>query len=157
MKKMLCAAAIGLLVVTASHAVGLSSTGEGGYSGTFSSNVNGSFIDAFSFDPASVAGVVKIELTPSGPANFFTALLNGQGFSYLPENGSMSFEFEGIVTADQPLQLQVFGFGGDASTLTPMDAAYSGSITISSIPEPSTLALLIAGLSVVALSARRRN
>lgn len=157
MKKMLCAATIGLLAVTASHAVTLTPTGGGGYTGTFASNVDGSFTDTFTFDPSSVAGDVKIDLTPSGPVNFFTALLNDQGFSYLPESSGPSFDFEGIVTADQPLQLQVFGFAGDASTLTAMDASYSGSITIAAVPEPAMLALLFAGLGVVTLSARRKR
>ncbi len=157
MKKLLCAAAIGLLTATASQAVTLTSTGGGGYMGTFTSNVDGSFIDTFTFTPASVAGDVKIDLTPTGPVNFFTALLNDQGFSFLRENGKTSFDFEGIVAADQPLQLQVFGFAGDASSLSAMAASYAGSITISAIPEPNSYLLLLAGVAaVVSAKVRRR-
>lgn len=157
MKKLLCVAAMGLLTVTASQAVTLTSTASGGYTGTFTSNVDGSFIDTFTFTPASVAGDVKIDLTPTGPVNFFTALLNGQGFSYLPEDGKASFDFEGIVAADQPLQLQVFGFAGDASSLSAMAASYAGTITVSAIPEPSSYLLLLAGVAAVASAKVRRR
>lgn len=157
MNKLLCAATISLLSATASQAVTLTSTGGGGYTGTFTSNVDGSFLDTFTFTPASVAGEVKIDLTPTGPVNFFTALLNGQGFSYLPENGKASFDFEGVVAADQPLQLQVFGFAGDASSLSAMEASYTGNISISAIPEPNTYLLLLAGVAaVVSAKVRRR-
>ena len=156
MKKMLCAAVIGLLTATASQAVTLTSTGGGGYTGSFTSNVDGSFIDMFTFTPTSVAGDVKIELTPTRPVTFFTALLNDQGFSFLPENGKTSFDFEGIVAAGQPLQLQVFGFAGDASSLSAMAASYTGNISISAIPEPDSYLLLLAGVAVL-LSAKVRR
>jgi len=156
MKKMLYAAVIGLLTATASQAVTLTSTGGGGYTGSFTSNVDGSFIDMFTFTPTSVAGDVKIELTPTRPVTFFTALLNDQGFSFLPENGKTSFDFEGIVAAGQPLQLQVFGFAGDASSLSAMAASYTGNISISAIPEPDSYLLLLAGVAVL-LSAKVRR
>lgn len=157
MKRMLVATAIGLLAASSTQAVTLTSTGGGGYTGSFTSNVDGSFIDTFTFSPGSVAGDVKIDLTPTGPANFFTALLNGQGFSYLPESGNTSFIFEGVVTADQPLELQVFGFAGDASTLSAMAASYAGTVTISAVPESSTWLLLVAGVAVgVGAQVRRR-
>jgi len=156
MKRLMCTAALALLAVGSSHAaVTLMPTGTGGYTGTFVSNPDGSFLDTFTFTPAAVAGDVKVELTPSGPVNFFTALLNGQGFSYLPESGATTFDFEAVVGTDQPLQLQVFGFSGDASTLTAAPGSFVGTITVSSIPEPTGLWLLSTGLMVMAAVARR--
>lgn len=157
MKQLICAAALGLLFSTASQAVTLVPSGGGGYTGTFVSNADGSFLDTFTFTPASIAGDVKIDLTPTGPITFFTALLNGQGFGYLPESGSTSFDFEAIVGTDQPLQLQVFGFSGDASTLSAMAGSYSGTITISAVPEPANLALLLAGAAMAAGLAWKRR
>ena len=163
MKKLICAAALGLLFATASEvtnaseAVTLLSTQGGGYTGTFSSSPNGNFLDTFTFTPTTVAGEVTIGLTSTGPVTFFTALLNGQGFSYLPELGSKSFDFKAVVGTDQPLQLLVTGFSGDASTLSPMPGSYMGSITISAVPEPATVALWLAGVVFVqALIWRRR-
>lgn len=155
MKRLMSAAALGLLFATSSQAVTLVPTGGGGYTGTFVSNPDGSFLDTFTFTPASVAGDVKIDLTPTGPVNFFTALLNGQGFSFLPESGKTTFNFEAVVGTDQPLQLQVFGFSGDASTLSPMAGSYAGTITISAVPEPANLALLLAGAAIVGAAASR--
>ena len=154
MTKLICAAALGLLVAASSQAaVTLVPTG-GGYTGTFVSNPDGSFIDTFTFTTAFVAGDVKVDLAPTGPVNFFTALLNGQGFSFLPESGASSFDFEAVVGTDQPLQLQVFGFSGDASTLTAMAGSYVGTITVSTVPEPASLWLLSLGLAGVAAAVR---
>ncbi len=156
MKKLMCAAALGLLVAASSQAaVTLVPTGGGGYTGTFVSNPDGSFLDTFTFAPSAVAGDVKVDLAPTGPVNFFTALLNGQGFAFLPESGATSFDFEAVVGTDQPLQLQVFGFSGDATTLTAMAGSYTGTITVTPVPEPASLWLLSIGLAGVAAAARR--
>lgn len=164
MKKLICAAALGLLFVTASEVtyasdvVTLVPTQGGGYTGTFGLNANGIFQDTFTFLPTTFAGEVMIDLKATGPVTFFTALLNRQGFSYLPENGNKSFDFKAVVGTDQPLQLLVSGFSGDASTLTAMPGSYAGSISISAVPEPASVALWLAGLVFVqSLVWRRRT
>jgi len=164
MKKLICAAALGLLfanaseVANAADVVTLVSTPGGGYTGTFAKNSNGNFLDTFTFTPTTVAGEVMIDLTPTGPVTFFTALLNGQGFSYLPEQGSKSFNFKAVVGTDQPLELLVTGFSGDASTLSAMPGSYAGSISVSAVPEPASVALWLAGVVFVqALVWRRRT
>ena len=65
--------------------------------------------------------------------------------------------FNAAVTSDQPLQLLVTGYAGDASTLTPADASYRGEFTISAVPEPQNFELLLAGLGVAAAVAWRRR
>lgn len=128
---------------------------------TFKRPVSGLFVDTFSFTPTSVAGTVSVTLTPvNGSVNFFAALLNDEGFSFLPELGQASFSFQSAVNASTPLALTVFGFAGDAETLGDMAGSYSGSIQVqgvSAIPEPQTWALMLAGLGVVGFSARRRR
>lgn len=122
--------------------------------------VTGLFVDTFSFTPASVSGLVSVTLTPvTGSVSFFAALLNDEGFSFLPELGQTSFSFQSAVNDSTPLALTVFGFAGDAETLGDSAGSYMGSIrvpAVAAIPEPQTWALMLAGLGVVGISARRR-
>ena len=128
---------------------------------TFTRPVTGLFVDTFSFTPASVSGTVSVTLTPvNGSVSFVAALLNDDGFSFLPELGQTSFSFQSVVNASTPLALTVFGFAGDAETLGDMAGSYLGSIQVqgvSAIPEPQTWALLLAGLGVMGFAARRRR
>ena len=132
-----------------------------GMAASFQSTVNGVFLDTYTFLPASVMGNVSVTLTPlSGPVNFTVALLNGEGFGFDPDAGSSTFSFQSFSTGQAPLQLQVLGFGGDAEAFTPMQAAYRGTVTvqaITAIPEPSTYALLLAGLAATGLVERKRQ
>ena len=158
MKRLFCLAMAGFSLAVGAQTVALTSTSSGDITGTFVQQANGSFIDTFTFTPTSVAGKVSVSLSDiNGPINFFTALLNGQGFAFLPEDGNTNFHFSTTVTADQPLQLQVSGFAGDASTLSGMDATYGGSFIISGIPEPADIALMLAGLAGIGMLARRRK
>ena len=158
MKRLLCGALAAVSLAAGAQTVMLSPTAGGGYTGSFVQAANGSFFDTFTFMPGAVSGNVTVTLTDAdGPINFFTAILNGQGFGYMPESGDSAFVFNATVTADQPLQLLVTGFAGDASTLTAADASYQGVFSISTVPEPQDVALLLAGLGVVAGAARWRR
>jgi hypothetical protein len=134
--------------------VTLTSTGGGNYTGGFTSAVNGSFIDDFTVLPTNVSGDVRISLVPTtGLVGFFTALFqDGQGFGFTGVAGD-PFTFEAVVTANLPLELQVFGFAGDLGTLTAADGAYSGTVSISAVPEPASGAMLLAGLAGLAAGA----
>ena len=158
MKRLIGCALAGLSLAASAQSVVLTSTVDGGFSGSFVQSDNGAFFDTFTFMPESVAGEVKVTLTDlAGSVNFFTALLNGQGFAYLPESGNASFAFDAIVTAGQPLQLQVFGFAGDASTLTAANASYGGQLTISPVPEPEMFVLMLAALCATGIAVGRRR
>lgn len=142
-------------------ALTLTASGANTSTATFQRTVSGFFLDTFEFTPATFSGNVAVSLVPvSGPVNFFAALLNNQGFSFLPESGATTFAFQANVSADVPLSLQVLGFAGDAETLTGAAAVYSGTITATSvavIPEPETYALMLAGLASIAALRRRRS
>jgi hypothetical protein len=61
---------------------------------TFQRAVSGILVDTFSFTPASLAGGVSVSFTSvAGPVTFFAALLNDQGFSYVPESGQSALTF----------------------------------------------------------------
>lgn len=53
-------------------------------------------------------------------------------------------------TGDAPFSLSLSGLAGKS-------AAYSGELSVTPVPEPETYALLLAGLGVVGLVARRRR
>ncbi len=122
---------------------------------SFAAAVNGIFIDNYSFTPAAFDGHVAVSfaaLTPS--VAFFVAELNGQQFSFFPGPTPMNFDIEADVTAGMPLLLTIFGAALD-DTGAFADGRYSVDVT-ASVPEPSTTALLLAGLGVAAWAARRR-
>ena len=158
MKRLLCGALAAVSLAAGAQTVVLLPTAGGGFTGSFVQAANGSFFDTFTFTPGSVSGNVTVTLTDAeGPINFFTAILNGQGFGFLPESGGTTFVFNATVTADQPLQLLVTGFAGDASTLMPADAFYQGEFTISAVPEPESVALMLAGIGMMAAAVAWRR
>jgi hypothetical protein len=158
MKRLLCGALAAVSLAAGAQTVGLAPTAGGGYTGSLVQAANGAFFDTFTFTPGAVSGNVTVTLTEAeGSINFFTASLNGQGFGFLPENGGTAFVFNATVTADQPLQLFVTGYAGDASTFTPADASYLAEFKISAVPEPRNATLLLAGLGMAAAAAWRRR
>lgn len=160
LKTLLLSAALAAASLSAAAApIVLAPSGPGSLSGSFTQTVDGLFIDQFDFTPSSFSGVVSVVLSGlAGPVSFFTASLNGQDFSYFPELGEPTFSFQATVSSDVPLSLTVFGAVLDVDGNPAGLGSYMGSINaVTAVPEPQTLALLLAGLGVMALVARRRR
>lgn len=164
--KMFAAAAVMALAAPASFAqddpalipLVFSASGPSTMTTSFQRAVNGMFVDTFTFTPSGFNGEVFVSLQATqGPINFFSALLNGEGFSFDPDEGNPSFDFRLTVSADQMLQLTVLGFSGAADTLTAANGIYGGTVTVevAAIPEPGTYALMLAGLALLVVAARR--
>ena len=95
-----------------------------------------------------------------GPVSIFTASLNDQDFSFLPEVDGPEFSFTATVTADAPLTLTVFGTVLDSDGNPNGAGSYHGTINASSVaavPEPETDASMLAGIAAVGWGARRRR
>jgi len=135
---------------------GWSSAG-GGYSTGFYNSVSTAFSDWLDFSlPAGSSGSGAsnvISLTTMGDVIFNQFELWNTASSSLVSSGtlggttsSLSFS-DAIVPGSYQLRL-----GGTSS----LSGAYAGNIVISPVPEPSTYAMLLAGLGLVGFSARRR-
>jgi hypothetical protein len=107
----------------------------------------GFFADSSFF---SVAGPSKVTGdTNSGGIVWSAALLtNGVNYSKFDTNPDNGFTFTGLSTGAYTLTL--IGTGAGFS-------GYGGSFTVSAVPEPSTYALLLAGIGMVGFVASRRR
>jgi PEP-CTERM motif len=93
-------------------------------------------------------GVYNFVLTLSGQNIQWNGVdLNGQAATVL-YFGEVSFGYLESV-GQTPFILTLTGTPGT-------QAAYSGELTVTAVPEPGTLALLLAGLGVIGFVARRR-
>ncbi|MEO8930617.1 MAG: FxDxF family PEP-CTERM protein [Caldimonas sp.] len=141
--------------------VTLTPAGAGMFSGAFTQSADGLFIDTFTFLPTTFAGLVSVTLSSlSGPVSFFTASINDQNFSFLPESDGPDFSFAATVTNDVPLTLTVFGAVlGDDGNPAGM-GSYHGTInaaTVAAVPEPETYALMLAGIAAIGWGSRRKR
>ncbi|WP_416758059.1 FxDxF family double-cut PEP-CTERM protein [Roseateles sp. So40a] len=131
-------------------------------------SVAGEFIDTFVFSDIERWGVVNASLTTIGMStafdiNFVSAVLNGATYSFTRTTmGGYRNALEIAALPDirlsGPLVLTVRGYAGQGLTAgTPISASYSGTINVTQVPEPGTLALAVLALLGVSLIVARRR
>lgn len=98
------------------------------------------------------AGWYSVELSFSGNyVNLTSASVNGEApFSLVNGSKTSSALFE--ITSESPFKLALNG-----SLVNPALAKYSGQITVSAVPEPATYGMMLGGLGLMGLVARRRK
>jgi hypothetical protein len=125
------------------------------------------FTDTYTFAPTlaglfSVDGTVVNFYTKFSQSIFFDeVLLNGVAMSKSTVNGGGTTYHLATLPSTGftgPLTLTVTGFAGGESSA--FSASYSGLLnitTVAAVPEPETYAMMLAGLGMVGMLARRRR
>jgi len=133
---------------------------------------SGSFTDTYNFTVSSLSSVTAIVLNTSytiessaislGRIGLIAASLDGVPLTLSIANTSIApgidmtvqklFTFTGVPMGGLNTHTLTIGGVADAPS-----AAYTGSISVTAVPEPETYALMLAGLGVVGLLARRRR
>ena len=115
------------------------------------------FVDVFTFNvvgPVNAsASLVTIGFTPTQNINFLTATLNGNPLTLSPNGNIETGATVGELSLTGPLVLTVTGQSGASGG---QFASYSGTMNVTAVPEPGTLALLFAGLGGIQVMGRRR-
>lgn len=145
-----CAFAEDIAVPLISGPAGLSSAG---FSVTHA--LGGTFIDTFSFTPSVPLSLVDASLITNAfnatqDVNFSSATLNGTALTLSPSGGTLETGALSPTALSGDLVLTVIGFAGG-------NASYAGTLNVSPVPEPETYGMMLGGLAVLGLIARRRK
>lgn len=161
MKKLMRAAAVtaalmlSMASASAATTISLTEGPPGQYTGGWNVTHSGAFTDTYYFLPQLPSSIVSsvlstIGFTATEDINFTSVTLNGHLLT-LASDGQADFAYTSApLWLSGPLTLVVAGTSGS-------NASYSGTINMTVVPEPDTIALLVGGLGLVGLVARRRQ
>ncbi len=127
-----------------------------GLTATFAAlHTAGAFTDTFTFTlPGITSADVSVVTIGAGAANidFASATLNGMPLALTTDfTGFVELAYTPAAFAvTGPLTLIINGTSG-------ANASYSGTLNVSAVPEPATLALMLGGLGILGFVARRRS
>lgn len=140
---------------------GATNSWSAGFSATH--QLSGSFTDTISFTPDVAlietvsASLITISQSPQTNIDFISATLGGQALTLSP-TGQNEYAFLNPSDLTGALVLTVTGTAGaglDAGT--PINASYGGTLNVTAVPEPASVALLLGGLGAIGFAARRRR
>ena len=126
------------------------------YSGHFGNAPKGIFSDVFTFklaanaDSKPSAAFLNMDLEGAGIINFGGATLNGIAFT---QTAADRWSLASTVSPSSTLTLTVWGDASNGGT-------YAGNINMlmaAPVPEPETYAMLLGGMALLGLGARRRK
>jgi len=156
-------------VVSGPGAVTMVQDGLGGASAGISHTITvaGDFTDVYQLAGLSGWAIITSSLMTSGKntfgIDFFSASINGVEFSLTQTAGGGIADFTERGNFDgtdlgAPFTLVVKGHAGDGlADGTAINATYSGSVNMSAVPEPASLALAAIGLCAAGVATRRRK
>ena len=119
---------------------------------------SGPFYDTFNFSPTYGdwlvdSSLITIGFRPESDIDFVTAEINNHWLTLSP-TGAYEYALTLQEPITGPLVMHVYG---TVNGMMDASASYAGTINITPVPEPATYGMLMGGLGILALLARRRR